>query len=42
VAISLVNIVKARLVPDYAALGIGAPRARNTENGSRKRGSKHK
>src|SRR5690606_16217370 len=42
VAISHVNVVKARLVPDYVALGIGATRARNQDTGPRKRGSKHK
>ena len=42
VAIAHANVVKAKLVPDYAALGIGAKGARNEDSGSRKRGPKHK
>jgi ribosome maturation factor RimP len=42
VEIHHVNVSKARLVPDYAALGIGAASARNQNNGSRRRGSKHR
>lgn len=42
VVIAHANVVKAKLVPDYAALGIGAKSARNQDSGSRKRGSKHR
>ncbi len=42
VAITHANVVKARLVPDYAALGIGAAPRKNEDSGSRKRGSKHR
>jgi ribosome maturation factor RimP len=36
------NVVKAKLVPDYAALGISAAPKKNENTGSRKRGPKHK
>ena len=36
------NIVKAKLVPDYAALGFAAAPKKNENTGSRKRGPKHK
>jgi ribosome maturation factor RimP len=42
VVISHANVVKARLIPDYVALGLAAPRGKNEDNGSRKRGSKQK
>ena len=42
VVINHVNIVKAKLVPDYAALGISAVPKKNEYTGPRKRGSKHK
>ncbi len=42
VHITHANVVKARLVPDYAALGIDAAPRKKDEAGSRKRGPKNK
>lgn len=42
VQITHANVVKARLVPDYAALGIDAAPRKNENTGSRKRAPKHK
>jgi ribosome maturation factor RimP len=42
VTINHANVVKAKLVPDYAALGLGAPRRENDDTGPRKRGPKQK
>jgi ribosome maturation factor RimP len=42
VVITHANIVKAKLVPDYAALGFGAAPQKKQDAGSRKRGPKHK
>ncbi len=43
VAITHANIVKARLVPDYAALGLGGSKRKHEEAGpARKRGPKQK
>ncbi|MEO7014323.1 MAG: ribosome maturation factor RimP [Dokdonella sp.] len=42
VQIAHANIVKAKLVPDYAALGYSAAPKKDENTGSRKRGPKHK
>ena len=42
VAINHANVVKARLVPDYVALGIAPAPRKKQESGSRKRAPKHK
>lgn len=42
VTITHANVVKAKLVPDYAALGLAAARRKNEEAGPRKRGPKQK
>lgn len=42
VVITHANIVKAKLVPDYVALGFGAAPKKTEDTGSRKRGPKHK
>lgn len=42
VAINHTNVVKARLVPDYVALGIAPAPRKKQESGSRKRAPKHK
>jgi len=42
VVINHANVVKAKLVPDYAALGISAAPKKNEDAGSRKRAPKHK
>lgn len=41
VSIAHTNIAKARLVPDYEAMGLVAAKRRNEDGGSRKRGPKH-
>lgn len=42
VVITHANVVKARLVPDYAALGLGAAKRKTEDGGPRKRGPKQK
>lgn len=42
VLINHANIIKAKLVPDYVALGIAPAPRKKQETGSRKRGPKHK
>jgi ribosome maturation factor RimP len=42
VLIAHANIVKAKLVPDYAALGFGAAPPKKEHPGARKRAPKHK
>lgn len=42
VVISHANLVKAKLVPDYEALGLAAPRRKNEDTGPRKREPKQK
>ena len=41
VSIAHSNIAKAKLVPDYEALGLVAAKRKNEDGGSRKRGPKH-
>ncbi|MGB0133406.1 ribosome maturation factor RimP [Dokdonella sp.] len=42
VVISHANVVKAKLIPDYEALGISAAPKKKADTGSRKRDPKHK